>query len=1460
MATPTRTGKLSLLEPRQSAKVLLLLPFFIAVVAFGIRIQGTDWDSGNFFHPDERSIYMRADCMHRVLTESPGWQSCQNRDFPEDDSGFPSLAVALDKDRSPLNPHWFPLGTVVIYFLVVAKFVLEPLTGHLGLQDLASIARTTAALADSASVLLLFFLGKRLFGNATGLLASVFLALSVINIQVTHFYRPESFVVLLALAAFWWMINALQRARLRDHVGLGFIIGLTFAFRGSSLPILVPLAVTYGALFLREAAKHSPARSGFISSEVVRQAIVGAAAAVTTFCVLQPYAVLDATKYIGDLAWEAGIAREAGQVPYTLQYIGVPRTGWYELRQSIVWALGVPLGLAAWGGLTFMIIKNFVRPRLYEWLLISWVIALLLTVIPFFEVKFIRYIVPVLPVMILLGSNVLIRGWQHDGSRIVRRISMAVIMLVLVSTLFYAAAFVGIYRQTHPAVQAGSWLQQNAPGGSRILTDNHWDEGIPGLGKFSVQQLPMYESDTLEKVDRLSQELEAADFIVAYSNRPWGSISNASDRYPFSANYYQALFSGALGFRLEQGFTRYPSLLGVNFVHDPFARSGISSPPQIPGVSEVGMDLHLGWADENIVNYDRPITLVWRNESRLPQTVIREVIRGDSQKQTAGAKALFSKRDLVTQQTGGTWTDIFGDEETRSTTSMLLWLLVIELIYLSALPLVCRTLRWLPDRGVVLARPIGLLLVAWFVWIGSSYGVWSFGRVPIIFAVLLLAGISAAMLARNKRLLGMARRNWRYLVGVEILFLAAFLAFVAIRAANPDLWHPWRGGEKPMDLAYLTAVVRSSSFPPFDPWYAGGFINYYYFGFVMVGVLIHLTSVVPEIAYNLAIPMFFALTLSSAFSVGYNLTEALRQRTKFRVSSSSSVVFGLVIAILAAVWSNLDGGAQLAQSVWSILNGDGMRPFDFWRSSRLMPGQISITEFPFWTFLFGDMHPHLMSLPIQLTVIGLATNVVLGAKGSSRALFASGLALAFIVGSLAAINAWDLPAYTLIAVGAISIAFVTRYRTVPPLRAVGHLAAIAAVFWFVQYLGWMPFHQNYEGPSAGVRLSEWRTVAWHYYSIHALPVAVLGIWVFAQTKQQILERRASLTAVRNEISQRRRQYYWGSLLTMSLAALAVGLLVAIVAKLDVVRPWSNALSLLVIFLPLLWVSTRWLFNGALREGSLLALVGLIGLVGLGIGIGVDLVTVTPDIDRMNTVFKLFLNAWVFLSVVAGIAAWHLWASGALRWSGSAAQKFAKGLLGTILVVIVLLTGVFPVLGTRARVADRFDTSIGLTLDGRAYQRSAVYGDPGPSSGQEDDSHYALAFDADAIDFLRKHVKGSPVVLELASEHAYRWAPRAPRDVGLPTVIGWQWHQIQQRGESGASPEAIRSRIRDVRVMYETRNPEVFVRLADQYNVRYVYVGYAERAYYDEGGFQKFNDMPGVSPVFHNEGVTIYEIQ
>ena len=166
----------------------------------------------------------------------------------------------------------------------------------------------------------------------------------------------------------------------RPCIGLGVVIGVTFAFRGSSLPILAPLAITYLVLLSRQWEQTtSPFR---IARSVAPQALLALLAAALAFVVLQPYALLDYHKYVGDLGWEVGIARTAGTVPYTVQYIGTPRTGVYELRQTALWALGLPLGALAWGGLAATVVAAFRRPRLGDWLLLSWVVALLIGVVP----------------------------------------------------------------------------------------------------------------------------------------------------------------------------------------------------------------------------------------------------------------------------------------------------------------------------------------------------------------------------------------------------------------------------------------------------------------------------------------------------------------------------------------------------------------------------------------------------------------------------------------------------------------------------------------------------------------------------------------------------------------------------------------------------------------------------------------------------------------------------------------------------------------------------------------------------------------------------------------------------------------------------------------------------------------------------------------------------------------------
>ncbi|PKB70795.1 MAG: hypothetical protein BZY87_09775 [SAR202 cluster bacterium Io17-Chloro-G6] len=1471
----------------------------ILVVALGLRLNGVNWDQGYAFHPDERDIYMRSGCMYDLLTDAPNAQTCGYvRAEPDAQPGLPGIGTLLDKDRSPLNPHWFPLGSILIYVMVFFRSVAELFT-DLNSLDMRYFGRPLSALADVGSVAMVFLLGRRLYGRGVGLLAAGLTALSVIHIQNSHFFRPETFSVFFTLVSFWAMWRMLERKRLRDSGLLGLMLGLAIAPKVSILPILAPLFLVYWYRVLDEVNGDWPAIKPDLVLRILGHAAAAAAIAGGVFLITTPYSLLDARAFVGDVASQANMARHAGLWPFTIQYIGTP-SFIYQIQQSSVWGLGIPLGVIAWLSIPFTaLLAGFSKStRRADLFLLAWVVPGFIF-LETFEVHFLRYVFPLMPIMVIMGARMLLwmvtaarplagylvdrLGWRNAGlAWFLPGMAVTVVVFVVGATVFYALAFQRVYAEDHPAVTASEWINANVPRGTAIVSDNHWDEFVPNLYSYSVWQFPVYEPDNPAKMDTLASKLASSEYVVFYSSRPYASAARAPERFPFSINYYQRLFAGELGYKLDRTFTLYPELLGVSFRDDAIGRAGLELPePSFPRRdSPVG--LNLGYADDNVVGYDHPTVLLFKNSSHLTEENIRDQLGGLPQAgDTRPVGLLLSDEDLVAQQAGGTFSDIVDRDGWTNDLPVLAWLLVVEIIYLAALPFTMFIFRPLPDRGIVLARILGLLAVSYVAWLAVSLGWMDFSRSAVYVGLAVVSGLSLATLVfRWEEITGFLKEHWRLLFFGEALFLAAFLGFVLLRHANPDLWHPFRGGEKPMELAYLTAVVRSTSLPPFDPWFAGGYLNYYYWGYFTISGIIRVTGILPTTAFNLAVPFFFALTLTGAYSLVYNLAEGVRQRrltspvvmtpgigsplnsgderARLRRWVWSPIGAGLMAGLFTAVIGNLDGMVQMVQNSWRrVFDGVPIPAFDFWRSSRMLPNlenfdpnpvafwvpeklaefpdvSFHITEFPFFTFLFADLHAHMMVIPFTLLVIGLGLNMVVGLKdsmkdgmkdGSRLWIAVSAAALALGLGALWVVNSWDFPSYALLTVGLLAIAVYFTEGTAA--RKLALLAVLAGGVLVVSILTFLPFHQAYETFNSGLDASKWRTPVDRFLGIH-------GLFLFVIASSLLYQARDTL-----------RELFWSIRLPGFVStvpgmswlrvSLAIGFLSAIF--LGAAGYW-NAL-ILVVFLMLVGI-VAWRVLASKDDERPFQIVPLALLaMAFFIGIGVDLVRVEGDIGRMNSFFKYYLEIWVLLSIVSAYMLWRLGASGFLR----PRLSWRTGAWLSVLAVLIGSSLIYTALGSRARVSDRF-TQGPSTLDGTAYMAAAVH--------LERDQPIELKWDLEAIRWLQDNVEGSPVVLEAHLEQ-YRWGARIANYTGLPTVLGWPWHQTQQRT---AYSFTIKERSNDIKELYETTSVERALDLLRKYRVRYVVVGDLERVLYVDEGLGKFEGLG--QKVFENQGTAIYK--
>ena len=1559
-AAQPSTSLISSVRRLLTCRVLLIA---ILALAVALRFYGLAWDDGFSYtpHPDERAI------LYTVIDISP--------------PALGDIGLLLDAERSAWNPGWFNYGSFPLYVLKIVQTLAAPLLGDGG-ADIRLIGRAVSGLADIATIVAVFGIAAMVFDRRTGLLAAALTALAVIHIQLSHFFAVDTLQAMLAVAALYFMVRVARDGRMRDSLLAGALVGLGLATKASQLPIVAPFVIAHLLFAFGLNGKPSEAAFERRFKDALWALVGGSAVMIIALMLAQPYTLLDWSTFYSHVSEQSEMIRGIRDYPYTRQYADTTPY-LYHIRQLTVWGYGLPLGIAAWGGLLYASLRGMPLRLGAAYLLVGWalpaaillvsqgiiamgaaaaiaLLALLTTlparskdtqlealllcwVVPYFiltgafHVKFMRYMLPIAPLLTLFGARMLIALWDRAAPyrKTLRPLAGVAIALVLVATAFYAFAYInGVYSQRHTAVRAAEWLNANAPDGAFILKE-HWEESLPNLrADFEFFDLPMYEDDSAGKTALIAEMLADADYLVLFSNRLYGTIPRLPERYPITAEYYRLLFSNRLGYTPANEETSYPSLFDIRFEDDTLGRPGLPAPGwRYAALSSMSPTRDappsapiLGYADESFTVYDHPRVLIFENTGRLESTEIQSLIERNAPADAlAGLRAepalglVYSPEDAAIQRQGDSWTDIIHPDSLTNRLPVLAWLGALELIALITLPLTFIIFRPLPDRGFLFAKALGILLVGLVVWLLASLQWLAFSRASIALAMGLIALASLAVLAvRWREICGFVRQRWATLLVAELVFLAAFLVFVLVRMANPDLWHPFRGGEKPMDFAYLNAVLRSSIMPPYDPWFAGGYLNYYYWGQFLTAMLIRATAIAPTIAFNLAVPTFFALTVGGAYTVVYNLVESARHRLPPRLSLPigrsqeqspfvlslskderglskdeiderahlkenstlshdtkknfhwTPILVGLCSVMFVTVLGNLDGAVQVGQGITDALRGQPFGEFDFWRSSRMMPPDppgFEITEFPFFTFLFADLHAHMMAIPFTLLAMGLSLAIVFAAADGTKSRLVQGgkvrtlsalaermggmprlVFLGIAIGSLAPLNTWDLPTYLIVASAAILFAEFLAHGglgLVVLVRA-GVKSAFVAGVGFAAFL---PYHLAGETFYNSLQATTNTTTLWQFLAISGLFVFIVGTFAVdeladgARSRSAALWRKlARLRAVIDGDDGESVSVVW--LIGLIAGALLVGL--ALTAAFTGVAgsavPFVVALAILVAVASV---------GVLLRDRPDIAQLGfalILALVSFCLVIGLDFFRVEGDIDRLNSIFKFYLQVWVMLGIASAYLLWRLF-----RIRRSFLPRIAlvrRAWLGA-LAILIISASIYPVMGTRDRLRDRFEGNVTpLTLDGAAFIEASQYHE---QAGNIVD----LAADYEGILWLNHNVEGAPVVLEAVTP-SYRWGGRVSVYTGLPSVIGWQWHQEQQRlGYRRNVP----LRINDVETIYQTQDDQRALALMRKYGVEYIYLGQLERIYFP-GGMSKFDDALGgaLEKVFDNGKTAIYRLK
>lgn len=492
--------------------------WLILIVAFGgfLRFYNLNWDEGHFFHPDERNI---------------------------------ANAVSRINFFSQLNPNFFAYGSFPIYLYRVAGDFLTWFTKNnnwvIAWPEINLIGRWFSALFSTLSIVLIYLTTKKLWQNyLIAVLAAFFLAFSPTFIQIAHFAITESLLILWLLFLLLLSLDLEKNPSWKNYLKIGLVGGLAIATKISAISFLIIPFTAHLFWYFKKLKNHWRYFFSLLVSFL-------------TFSFFSPYVFLDSQKFWESMNYESGVVLGKLAVPYTLQF---NKTLPYLFQiKNFFWQIG-PIAILGILGIIFLLILGFKKRNK------KIIIFLIFPIIYFFYVgswhtKFIRYMLPILPFIIIAGT------WLLLEFRKKQKVIGNIILIIFLSINFcWSLAFFNIYLSESTRITASKWIYQNLPTKSKILTE-HWDDGLPvslltnSPQKYEIESLTIYEPDNLEKLNYYAEKLAQADYLIINSRRLYGTLMFLPAKYPLTSRYYQLLFKEKLGYQKIAEFTSYPKLL-----------------------------------------------------------------------------------------------------------------------------------------------------------------------------------------------------------------------------------------------------------------------------------------------------------------------------------------------------------------------------------------------------------------------------------------------------------------------------------------------------------------------------------------------------------------------------------------------------------------------------------------------------------------------------------------------------------------------------------------------------------------------------------------------------------------------------------------------------------------------------------------------------------------------------------